>query len=371
MADAIERGVVKADQPAEELLPDGVSMPVHPKKTDRKITLANLSTHVSGLPRLPDNLDVMAADPYAKYSADDLYKFLKSHELQHVPRWHEEYSNLGAGLLGMLLSEKQNTNYESLIKKRITQPLQMTDTSIALSKDQSNRLAPPHDEARSPSLNWEWDALAGAGAIRSTAGDMLKFLRANLNPPDGKTGKAIDLAFTQQRRPKGLFRSAMGFGWMINTDSQTHWHNGGTAGYHSIVFVNRKQNRALVILSNTATEEIDQLGSEIMALLNGEDVQPRKFRKTIDVSTKVCARYVGRYKIDEATTFDIAYANEEKTLLTVQLSGQPVFAIFPESETLWFLKVVEADIEFAVDQNGTCTALTLIQDGLKQKAEKQ
>ena len=370
LADAIERGVVKADQPADDLLPEGISMPVFSKKPDRKITLADLSTHVSGLPRLPDNLDVNATIPYAEYSADDLYEFLKSYELKRAPGTVDEYSNLGVGLLGVLLSRKQNTDYESLIRERITEPLQMKDTSITLSKDQSNRLAPPNDGSRTPPPNWEFDALAGAGAIRSTAGDMLKFLRANLTPPDNETGAAIDLAFTRQRKSKGG-GLAMGFGWMINGGSKTHWHNGGTAGYTSIIFVNRKQKRALVILCNTFTPEIDRLGAEIMALLDGKDVEPRTFRKAIDVSPEVCARYVGRYKLDEAIMFDIAYANDEKTLLTVQLTGQSALPIFPESETLWFLKLVAADIDFTVDENGKCSALTLIQGGLKQTAKKQ
>ena len=129
LADAIERGVVKADQPADDLLPEGISMPVFSNKPDRKITLADLSTHVSGLPRLPDNLDVNATIPYAEYSADDLYKFLKSYELKRAPSTVDEYSNLGVGLLGVLLSRKQNTNYESLIRERITEPLQMKDTA--------------------------------------------------------------------------------------------------------------------------------------------------------------------------------------------------------------------------------------------------
>ena len=371
LADAIERGVVTADQPADDLLPEGVSMPIFSKKPDRKITLSDLSTHVSGLPRLPDNLDLMAANPYANYTANDLFDFLKTHKLKREPGTVDVYSNLGVGLLGVLLSRKQKLDYESLLRKRISEPLQMADTSITLSKDQSNRLAPPHDGSLTRPPNWEFDALAGAGAIRSTAGDMMKFLRANLNPPNGDTGKAIELAFTRQLESKGVGSSAMGFGWLINSGTNTHWHNGGTAGYHSIVFVNRKQKRALVILSNTSTTEIDQLGSQIMALLSGQDVQPKKFRKTIDASPKICARYVGRYKLNEAMMFEIAYANAEKTLLTVQLAGQSAIPIYPESETLWFTKAVKADIEFAVDESGKCTALTLIQAGLKQRAEKQ
>ena len=213
--------------------------------------------------------------------------------------------------------------------------------------------------------------MAGAGAIRSTIGDMLKFAQANLDSPDSETGKAIELAFRQQRTSKGYGSSPMGFGWVINTSTQTRWHNGQTGGYHSIMFVNRKSNRAVVVLSNTATGEVDKLGAEIMALLKGDDVKPREFPKAVKVSEEVCKKYVGKYKLNEALTFDVAYAADTKTGLTVQLTGQPKLKLYPASDSRWFLKVVDAEIEFTVDESGKCVSLTLHQNGLKQTAKKQ
>ena len=372
LADAINRGIVKADQPAGELLPEGITMPVSKKKPERQITLMHLSTHISGLPRMPDNFDAAdPANPYVDYSAEKMFEFLNSHELSRKPGIADEYSNFGVGLLGELLSQKQNSKYETLLVDRISGPLEMSNTMLTLTKDQKERFAPPHDAELAPSSNWEFDALAGAGGIRSTVNDMLKFAQANLSPPDNETGKAIELAFTQQRKSKGFGSSRMGFGWTINMKSETRWHNGQTAGYHSIMFVSREKQRALVVLCNTGTREVDKLASEIMALLGGQDVKPRKFRKTMDVSAEVCARYVGQYSLSPRVKFDITYANDEKTKLMVKLTGQEAFRLHPETETLWYLKVVDADIEFTVDDKGDCTALTLFQNGLQQTAKKQ
>lgn len=372
LADAIERGLVTADQPASELLPEGIAMPVLKRSPEHKITLAQLSTHVSGLPRMPDNFgDSDPKNPYVDYGPKEMFEFLNSYELSRKPGIAEEYSNLGVGLLGTLLAQKQQTDYQSLLQSRITKRLGMNDTATSVDADKADRLAPPHDASCRRSSSWDFDAMAGAGAIRSTVSDMLKFAKANLDVPGGEIGKAIELAYTQQRQPKGILSLPMGFGWMINPGTETHWHNGQTGGYHSIMFVARKKNRALVILSNTATGEIDQLGSEIMQMLDGNHVPPRKFRKSIEVTSELCDRYVGKYSLTEAISFDVAKAKDDDAGLTVQLTGQPAFPIYPESETRWFLKVVEADIEFTVDETGKCVSLTLYQNGIEQTAKKQ
>jgi CubicO group peptidase (beta-lactamase class C family) len=370
LADAINRGLMKSDQPVDELLPEGVSMPVYKKRPNRKVTLMHLSTHVSGLPRMPDNFDpTNVVDPYVDYSAKDLYQFLNSYELTRKPGIFFEYSNLGVGLLGQLLAEKQDSTYEELLTQRIAKPLGMSSTSLTLSKDQKMRLAPPHLAGGNPATNWVFDSLAGAGGISSTANDMLKFAKANLSPPQNETGTALKLAFEQQRKSVGFNSTAMGFGWMINAHD-VRFHNGQTGGYHSMLFVSPGSNRALVVLGNTATPEVDRIAADIMALLHGRDVPPRKFRKKIEVSRELCQRYVGKYALTKTVIIKVEFANAEQTELTVQLTGQSANQIFPESETLWYLKVVDADFEFQVDDEGNCTAVVLDQNGVRQTAKR-
>src|SRR3974390_2838867 len=125
LADMVNRKQVALDDPAAKYLPETVKMP---ERSGKSITLLDLSTHSSGLPPLPSNLKLKdPRNPYADYSVDDLYQFLSGYTLPRDPGSEFEYSNLGGGLLGHVLACRAGTDYESLIRIRITQPLSMPD----------------------------------------------------------------------------------------------------------------------------------------------------------------------------------------------------------------------------------------------------
>src|SRR5579862_6898917 len=178
LADMVSRKEVALDDLATAYLPENVRMP---ELSGKSITLLDLSTHSSGLPRVPGNLKPKdPANPYADYSVDDLYQFLSGYELTRDPGSEVEYSNLGAGLLGHLLAYRAGTDYESLVRTRITGPLGMPATGITLSPSMEQRMATGHNGMLAPVANWDFRALAGAGALRSSANDMLTFLEAFL-----------------------------------------------------------------------------------------------------------------------------------------------------------------------------------------------
>ena len=365
LADAVSQGRVKLDQPAGELLPSGVTMPSHDK---RAITLQDLSTHVSGLPRLPDNLKMeYAENPFAAYTVKNMYAFLSDHNLSRSPGEKSEYSNLGVGLLGHLLARQVDTTYEQLLRDRIAKPLDMVDTTITLNKQQRSRLAPPHLVDGRASSNWDLPALAGAGAIRSTGKDMLKFVQANLDPPPGEIGKGIQLAWQVHQPPLKQGQFAMGLGWLVAHDGQTRWHNGQTGGYHSAVYVNRQAKIGVVLLTNTSTTEVDLLAEQIVQMLAGAKVEPRKFEKPEAVDPDILERYVGKYQLVPGMIFTVT---TKRSKLFVGLTGQPAIEVFPRSETEWYYKVVKATLTFDVDSDGKCTAVELFQHGVRQKAKR-
>ncbi|SIO33956.1 CubicO group peptidase, beta-lactamase class C family [Singulisphaera sp. GP187] len=191
LAEMSGRGEVGIDQPVAELLPPEVRMP---SRRGEPITLAHLSEHTSALPRLPGNLWPTVTDqknPYRDYQVSHLYEYLKGARVGFPPGTGAAYSNLGAGLLGHVLSLRAGLPYGELMAERILRPLGLTDTAIALSEDQASRLAPGHDAMGKPTANWDLPTLAGAGALRSTADEMVSFLRANLGPPDSPAGAAL------------------------------------------------------------------------------------------------------------------------------------------------------------------------------------
>src|SRR6266566_3001093 len=178
LADMVARGEVKLDDPVANYLPRAVRMPVRV----RPITLLDLATQSSGLPRLPDNFAPRdSSNPYADYSVQQLYEFLSRYQLPRDPGASYEYSNLGVGLLGHALALRAGMSYEQLVTRRILTHLGMRETAITLTPAMRARLAPGHDVGGNVVPNWDLPTLAGAGALRSTARDMLTFLAANLD----------------------------------------------------------------------------------------------------------------------------------------------------------------------------------------------
>ena len=191
LAEMAGREEVRLDQPVAELLPPGVRVPSY---RGRAITLAHLAEHTAALPRLPGNLWATVTDqknPYRDYQVAHLYEYLSGAAIGFPPGTGVAYSNLGAGLLGHVLALRAGRPFEGLLAERVLRPLGLADTGITLSADQAARLAPGHTGKGEPTPNWDIPSLAGAGALRSTAAEMLTFLRANLDPPGTPAGAAL------------------------------------------------------------------------------------------------------------------------------------------------------------------------------------
>ncbi len=132
---------------------------------------------------MPDNFH--PADPHnplADYGPEQLYAYLAKHGVAKPEDATFAYSNLGVGLLGQALAVRAGRSYADQLREEITGPLGLTDTVVKLSAEQQRRFMQGYDYKHRPVHAWDLDALAGAGAIRSTAGDMLTYLEANLHP---------------------------------------------------------------------------------------------------------------------------------------------------------------------------------------------
>ncbi len=270
LADAVVRGEIDLNAAADATNPAGIRLP---SRDGRSIQWIDLSTHRSGLPRLPSNLPLTdLTNPYRDYDSKQAAAFLNQYELPRQPGKSQEYSNFGASVLGYLVAAKAGKTYEQLLRERIAEPLRMTDCTVTLTSDQTKRLATPHDKFGSATPPWTFSDLPGAGGVHATMRDMMRFAKAQLNPPAGKLGDAIELAWKQQRDADAS-GSAMGLGWMIAGDGQTRWHNGQTGGSHAALFINREQKCAVVVLCNTAvTNEIDQLATQLIQKAAGQNV---------------------------------------------------------------------------------------------------
>lgn len=263
LADAVGWGPMKLNDPINRYLPD--SLPTL-QRDGAVITLQMLANHTSGLPRLPGNLDAVGSppdNPYRAYDDKALFACLKTVTLATKPGTAYQYSNLGSGLLGTILARTAGTSYSQLLSSVITRPLNMTQTTLSLRPTDRLRLAQGYNATGQPTANWDFQALAGAGGIRSTVHDMLRYLRAELKGSPEALGMAMQMtrAITFQRHNTGV-----GLGWHQTESKTGWWHNGGTGGYASFASFDPKLRTALVILSNTAVS-VDRLALALDRLL--------------------------------------------------------------------------------------------------------
>ena len=367
LADGVQRGEVALTDPASKYLPPDVRMP---QRGGRQITLEDLATHTSGLPRLPSNLAPKdPSNPYADYGVAQLYAFLSSYELSRDIGSKYEYSNLGAGLLGHLLARRAGVDYETLVRARITGPLAMTSTVVTLAEPLKQRLAPGHNARRERVPNWDIPTLAGAGAIRSTANDMLTLLAAELGYTRSDLAPAM-ASMLAVRRAADSPALEIALGWLVLSTRggrQIVWHNGGTGGYRSFIGFDPKARVGVVVLSNMFTNVgVDDIGLHLLDA-SLPLFQPPAARKEVAVTPAQLDRYVGKYEL--APTFILTVTRDGNRLF-LQATGQPKFELFAESERNFFLKVVDAQVTFEAEGEGRATGLTLHQNGAHQQARR-
>lgn len=366
LADMVQRGEGHLDDPVSKYLPSSVKVP---ERNGRKITLVDLATHTSGLPRLPSNLKPKdPTNPYADYTVEQMYAFLSSYELTRDIGSQYEYSNLGGGLLGHVLALRAGVDYEKLVQTRILEPLKMTSTGITLTPEMRSRMAHGHGETLQPVPNWDIPTLAGAGALRSTVNDLLKFLAANIGLTETPLAPAMK-SMLVVRKPTGVANLEIALGWHVlsKEGEQIVWHNGGTGGYHSFMGFDPKTKSGVVVLSNSGNN-IDDIGYHLIdSRYPLTKLSPPKVHQEVKVDPKLFDAYVGHYEVAPGV---IAEVKRQDNSLFVQLTGQPQLQLVPESETGFFLREVDAQISFVEEADGKVSRLVIHQGGRDVPARK-
>lgn len=358
LAQLVVEGKIDLDKPVIDYLPEGTKLPEFEGKS---ISVFDLATHYSGLPSVPAELASGDLDnPYADYDAAKFYAFLASYTLTRAPGTEFEYSNIGTSLLGQAISHVVGKPYADLVSERILTPLNMTETSITV--DDFFAFAGGHNADRQPVSHWDLDVFAPAGAYRSTATDMAKFVAA----ASGQVSTPLDAAFAKmfdRTRPAGSPGMNIGLGWMLldAPDSQIAWHNGGTGGFNSFIGFDRTSKRASLVLSNALTlTGIEDIGFHLIDEKAPLAPQPKP-RTAVDIDVSVLPNYVGTYQLGPEMDLEVT---TEAGQLFVQASGQGKLEVFPESATAFFFRVVDAQITFETDASGRATGLVLHQNGM-------
>ncbi|MFC1405617.1 MULTISPECIES: serine hydrolase [Streptacidiphilus] len=254
LAEAVARGDVSLNDPVARYLPPGTA-PAH--RSGEPITLLHLATHTSGLPRLPRGMLRTAArswssNPYGSYSDRQLLSSLAATRVRARPGSRVHYSNLGVGLLGRALAEAAGVPYAELLRDRVLEPLSLTRTTCDPGCAQATGYW--HGRARPP---WSIAALPGAGALRSTAGDLLRYLLVLLDPTVAagrRASLAQALADVQRPRlqlPRTGERTCLVWSLRPAPGRDLFFHSGATRGFTAFIGFCPQARTGLAAVANT------------------------------------------------------------------------------------------------------------------------
>jgi len=362
-AEAVRRGEVQESDKLAAHLPEFA----YPAKGEL-ITLLDLATHRSGLPSFPIGYTPPdPLDPWATVDSAALAKGFASGPLRFAPGEQAEYSNVGAGLLGRVLVRRaQMPDYEALVRSRFVQPLGLRDFSVSLSPGQRARKAIGHTAGKTPTSDWQIPYLAGAGAINSTLDDMTRLAAACLDTVTGPLAAAIRDAQRPRRVLRGPVR--IGLHWITYPrpdSSSILWHNGGTGGFRTWLGCNQRTGVAAVVMTNS-DQGVDDIGLHLVDPgIPLSAPQPKGVRIAVAVDSAIVEQFVGQFRLAPAMTFSFS---REGSRLFVTPTDQPRYEVFAESPAKWFLRAVDATIEFERDEAGKVTALWYQQEGPRQRA---
>jgi CubicO group peptidase (beta-lactamase class C family) len=254
LADMVRRGEVELSDPVSQYLPASVRVP---SRDGREITLLDLATHRSGLPKMPQGL---VDDDYARYTIQHFYDFVSSYELPRGVNESYEYSNVGMALLGRALELRADKPYEALLRERVLDPLGLEHTAVTLTPALEQRLAYGHNAFGDPAQRWDLPAMIPAGSLRSTVHDMLTFAAANLSAITTDAHDSLRDAL-RVHRPADEEGYEMALGWEVHRrgDRLFASHSGDTWGYGAFLAIDLSTRRAAVALSNAGSAGVSGL----------------------------------------------------------------------------------------------------------------
>ena len=233
----------------------------------QKISFLSLLNHTSGLPRLPDNMQVKFDNraPYDNYTAAQLFSWLKN--CRPAPDGKSNYSNLGAGLAGVLAELIAKKSYTRLLEEHIFRPFKMIGGTDVFSKEENKSQGFFNDQK---TAYWNMDVLAPAGGIKCSGKEMLRYLQYMARPEEAGNKKIIDnlllptVAINQTMHVCKAWHT-----FELPGRPVIYWHNGGTFGFSTFAAFIKGEDKAVMVVINKFSENkvADGLGVAIMKLL--------------------------------------------------------------------------------------------------------
>jgi CubicO group peptidase (beta-lactamase class C family) len=354
----VEEGKLRLDESIRTYMPEAPA-------TWQGITVRHLLTHTGGVSNtLYEHID-MRQD----YTEDELFKRIAELPLDFQPGEKWSYTNCGYITLGVLIHKVTGRFYGDLLREKIFGPLGMTTARIIDEADIiPNRAAGyqlvdgklRNQEWVSPSLNTTAD-----GSLYLTVLDLAKWDAALYTEKLLKRA-SLDLMWTPVKLNDGK-TEPYGFGWFLGSANghRAIRHGGAWQGFTSDISRYVDDKLTVIVLTNRIAAAPEAIGRGVAGFYVPE-LAPIE-RVAIKIDPKVFDIYVGDYEL--APEFVISISREGDQYWA-QATGQQRAELFAESETSFFLRIVDAQLTFVKDAGGAVTHMVLHQGGTSREAKK-
>jgi len=347
-----ERGKLSVNDPVKKYIPDA------PAAWDQ-ITIMHLLTHTSGIPNFTSFPDYPKLEPFAT-TPEKLVARFRDKPLEFAPGEKWNYSNSGFVLLTYLLEKITGGTYETFVRENIFTPLGMKDSGVDSNSAVIHHRASGYVFEKDHFENAGFIHMStpqGAGALYSTTEDLLKWEQGLFG------GKLLKPASLEKMTTPFKNDYAFGIGVQTVGGHKKIDHGGGIEGFNTHLAYFPDDKLTVVVLSNVNGNAPGEIATRLAALARGDAIKLPGERKEITLNPKILNRYVGAYQMTNGPAMLITLENNQ---LFSRLGNQQAVPIFPESETMFFLKVVDAQLEFSTD----ATHLTLHQGGRDMAAKR-
>ena len=352
-----ERGKLKTDDPVKKYMPDA------PAAWD-KVTIFHVLTHTSGIPSFTSFPDYPSRE-WEAMTPQQLVDWFRDKPLEFEPGTKWNYSNSGYVLLGYLIEKISGQSYAEFVQQNIFTPLGMKDSGYDSNSAIIERRAAGYSRGKDGAENAGFVNMTiplSAGALYSTTEDLLRWEQGLFG---GKVLSPASLA-----RMTTPFKQDYAFGLGVSTKNGHKMiaHDGGIQGFNTSLAYYPDDKLVVAVLANLNGPAAGEIASSLGQVAHGEKVVLTSERKEINLPRETLAKYAGNYALTPAVTLSITV---EDGRLMSQANQQPKRTLFAESESMFFRKDANVQIEFVKNDKGEITGLVVHQGGQEIKGVKK
>lgn len=341
-----------------------------------EITLQQLLTHTSGIKGYYSN-DMQLTDrikALKERTPLNIINIIKEENLVNNPGEVWEYSNSGYLILGYIVEKVSGKTLEDYLTKNIFKPLKMFDTTASFRDGKRMYNAQGYmgflENIKYDSEDYDFLNLAfGAGFITSTVEDMYKWSKAFDKCKIAKR-KTIDEIFKGYANADG---AGYGYGWFIEEGEfgREYSHAGVCEGFNSIISIKPDNKATVIVLTNKVPsgQNIDEIKNNIHSIIEGAKVDIPQEKKEISMDSAQLEKYTGVYEYVDFPDVKLVIEKADGMLIA-QLTEQGQFTVYAQSETQFFTKIVEADLNFEMGDDSSINGVVINQSGQQLRFRK-